>query len=77
MSLKPKAFSLLFPAVPLVLLAAALPLSAQTERTVTKLAEGVYEIQHREGGGGVGARPKRPPAPIVAGLAPAVPGREP
>src|ERR1700740_995009 len=52
MSLKPKAFSLLFPAVPLVLLAAALPLSAQTERTVTKLAEGVYEIQHREGAGG-------------------------
>jgi cyclase len=32
------------------LLAAALP--AQTERKVTKLSEGVYEIEHRQDGGG-------------------------
>jgi len=34
------------------LLAAATPMSAQTERKVTKLTDGVYEITHRDGGGG-------------------------
>jgi len=34
------------------LLAAATPTPGQTERTVTKLSEGVYEIEHRQGGGG-------------------------
>jgi glyoxylase-like metal-dependent hydrolase (beta-lactamase superfamily II) len=34
------------------LLAAATPISAQTERNVTKLTDGVYEIEHRQGGGG-------------------------
>jgi cyclase len=34
------------------LFAAATPISGQTERTVTKLSEGVYEIEHRQGGGG-------------------------
>jgi cyclase len=35
-----------------LLAAAAMPLLGQTERTVTKLSEGVYEIEHRQGGGG-------------------------
>ena len=52
MSLKPRAFSLLSLAVLLLQMASAMPLSAQAERTVTKLADGIYEIQHREGGGG-------------------------
>ena len=52
MSLKRKAFSLLIPAVTLAFLAPVTPVSAQTERTVTKLADGIYEIQHREGAGG-------------------------
>jgi cyclase len=34
------------------LFAAATPLPGQTERTVTKLSEGTYEIEHRQGGGG-------------------------
>ena len=34
------------------ILAAATPARAQTERKVTKLGEGVYEIEHRQGGGG-------------------------
>jgi len=34
------------------ILAAATPALAQTERKVTKLSEGVYEIEHRQGGGG-------------------------
>jgi cyclase len=34
------------------LFAEATPISGQTERTVTKLSEGVYEIEHRQGGGG-------------------------
>ena len=34
------------------LLAAAGPVFGQTERKVTKLADGVYEIEHRPGGGG-------------------------
>src|SRR5882724_10950400 len=52
MSLKCKASSLLISAITLAYLAAATPASAQTERTVTKLAEGIYSIQHREGAGG-------------------------
>ena len=52
MSLKRKAFSLLIPAVTLAFLAPVTPVSAQTERTVTKPADGIYEIQHREGAGG-------------------------
>ena len=32
--------------------AAATPLAGQTERTVTKLADGVYEIEHRDAGDG-------------------------
>jgi glyoxylase-like metal-dependent hydrolase (beta-lactamase superfamily II) len=34
------------------LLAAPSPILGQTERKVTKLSEGVYEIEHRQGGGG-------------------------
>jgi cyclase len=34
------------------LFAAATPISGQTERTVIKLGEGVYEIEHRQGSGG-------------------------
>jgi len=33
-------------------LAAAMPVTAQTERQVIKLADGVYEIEHARGGGG-------------------------
>ena len=36
----------------LCLLTVAAPLSAQTERKITRLAEGVYEIQHEDKGGG-------------------------
>ncbi len=36
-------------------LAAAQPLSGQTERKVTKLADGVYEIQHKDEQLGVGS----------------------
>jgi cyclase len=39
-------------AISIGLLAAATPMSGQTERSVTKLGEGVYEIEHRQGGGG-------------------------
>jgi glyoxylase-like metal-dependent hydrolase (beta-lactamase superfamily II) len=39
-------------AITIELLAAATPVAAQTERKVTKLTEGVYEIQHAQGGGG-------------------------
>jgi cyclase len=39
-------------AITIGLLAAATPLSAQTERKITKLTDGVYEIQHAQGGGG-------------------------
>lgn len=61
MSLKCKALSLLLPAFVFGLLPVALPVLAQAERKVTKLADGVYEIQHREEGGGnttviIGAR---------------------
>jgi hypothetical protein len=49
---KRKLLLFLFPAVPVALLVASLPSSAQTERSVSKLADGIYEIQHREGGGG-------------------------
>src|SRR5260221_8866594 len=52
MSLKCKASSLLISAITLAYLAAATPASAQTERTITKLADGIYSIQHREGAGG-------------------------
>ena len=52
MSLKCKASSLLISAITLAYLAAVTPASAQTERTVTKLADGIYSIQHREGAGG-------------------------
>ena len=38
--------------VAIALLAATAPVWGQAERNVTKLAEGVYEIGHREGGGG-------------------------
>jgi glyoxylase-like metal-dependent hydrolase (beta-lactamase superfamily II) len=34
------------------LLTTATPVPGQTERKVTKLSEGVYEIEHRQGGGG-------------------------
>jgi cyclase len=34
------------------LLAVPMPVPGQTERKVTKLSEGVYEIQHAQGGGG-------------------------
>jgi cyclase len=39
-------------AISIGLLAAARPLPGQTERSVTKLSDGVYEIEHRQGGGG-------------------------
>lgn len=39
-------------AISIGLLAAATSMSAQTERNVTKLSDGVYEIQHAQGGGG-------------------------
>jgi cyclase len=39
-------------AISIGLLAAATPVSGQTERKVTKLTDGVYEIEHRGGGGG-------------------------
>jgi glyoxylase-like metal-dependent hydrolase (beta-lactamase superfamily II) len=39
-------------AISIGLLAAATPISGQTERTVTKLSKGIYEIEHRQGGGG-------------------------
>jgi len=52
MLLQSKASSLLIPAITLACLAAATPASAQNDRTVTKLADGIYEIQHREGAGG-------------------------
>jgi len=39
-------------AITIGLLAAATLLSAQTERKITKLTDGVYEIQHAQGGGG-------------------------
>ena len=48
MQLKRRAFAVLLLAISL----AQLPLSAQTERAITKLADGIYEIQHREGDGG-------------------------
>ena len=35
-----------------LLMTAAATLSAQTERKVTRLADGVYEIQHKDSGGG-------------------------
>src|SRR5215467_13876337 len=40
-------------ALSLVVLAAVLPMSGQTERKVTKLADGIYEIQHPNVGGNV------------------------
>jgi cyclase len=43
---------LLLMAVSIGFLAAATPMSAQTQRKVTKLTDGVYEIEHRDGGGG-------------------------
>ena len=52
MSPKRSAFFLLLPAISLSFLASAAPLCAQSERKVSKLAEGVYEIQHRDGDGG-------------------------
>jgi cyclase len=39
-------------AVLIGLLAAVTPMSAQAQRKVTKLTDGVYEIEHRDGGGG-------------------------
>jgi len=61
MSLKCKAPCPLLLAVVFGLLPVALPVWAQAERKVNKLADGVYEIQHREGSGGnttviIGAR---------------------
>ncbi len=38
--------------VAIALLAATAPVWGQAERKVTKLVDGVYEIEHREGGGG-------------------------
>jgi cyclase len=52
MSVKFKALWLFLPATLIGLSAAASPVSGQAERKVTKLADGVYEIEHREGGGG-------------------------
>jgi cyclase len=45
-------FRLFLLAISIWFLAAAAPMFAQPERTVTKLSEGVYEIEHRQGGGG-------------------------
>jgi cyclase len=52
MSLKIKEPWRLLAAVSVGLLLAAAPISGQTERNVTKLTDGVYEIEHRDGGGG-------------------------
>jgi cyclase len=52
MIVQSKTLWLLLPAVSIGLLAAATPMPGQTERKVTKVADGVYEIEHREGGGG-------------------------
>lgn len=49
---KSNLFRLLLLAISIGFLAVAAPMFAQTERTVTKLSEGVYEIEHRQGGGG-------------------------
>jgi cyclase len=45
----PRLFSM---AISIGLLAAAAPMWGQTERKVTKLTDGVYEIEHNGGGGG-------------------------
>ncbi len=47
-----KTVRLLLPVLLIGLLAEAGPVYGQTERKVTKLADGVYEIEHRQGGGG-------------------------
>jgi cyclase len=47
---KPRNRSFVFGLVVLLLCAAALP--ADSDRKVTKLSDGVYEIAHRQGGGG-------------------------
>src|SRR5258708_7931347 len=52
MPLRLKSVLMTLAAVSIVLLAGAAQVSGQTERKVTKLADGVYEIEHREGGGG-------------------------
>jgi cyclase len=52
MLFKSKSRVLLIMATSIGLLAAARPISAQTERRVTKLTDGVYAIEHRPGGGG-------------------------
>ena len=52
MPFKSDLFRLLLLAISIGFFAAATPMLAQTERTVTKLGEGVYEIEHRQGGGG-------------------------
>ena len=49
---KSSSFRLLLQAISIGFLSAAAPMFAQTERAVTKLSEGVYEIEHRQGGGG-------------------------
>jgi cyclase len=52
MPYRSNSFRLFLLAISIWFLAAATPMFAQPERTVTKLSEGVYEIEHRQGGGG-------------------------
>jgi glyoxylase-like metal-dependent hydrolase (beta-lactamase superfamily II) len=52
MLFKSNSAGLFLAAISIGLLAAVTPIAGQTERSVTKLSEGVYEIEHRRGGGG-------------------------
>jgi len=52
MPLRLKSVLMTLAAISVALLTAAAQVSGQTERKVTKLVDGIYEIEHREGGGG-------------------------
>jgi cyclase len=52
MSLNRKTLCLLFIANSLVLLSVPHPAQAEAERKVTRLADGIFAIEHRDGGGG-------------------------
>jgi cyclase len=52
MSVNRKTLWRLLQVISIALSAAATPTVGQTERKATKLTDGVYEIEHREGGGG-------------------------
>jgi cyclase len=52
MSVNRKTLSLLSLAISIGVLSVAMPAQGEADRKVTRLADGVYEIQHRDGGGG-------------------------